>query len=102
MLNEAGDDTLKQFISPTALLALKLKPEDFNVNVYEISGFNVERYQPETDVITANVWGEGNQWKHILIFHIVEEDGELFFQPSKYNNGFLNPWIEAVEFIELK
>ena len=45
-----------------------------------------------------DVWGKSKAWTHTIIFKVVNENGSLYFYPSKKTAEYIYPWDEVVEY----
>ena len=92
---EAGE----KFIPPSYWKEHNIKPKDIIVNNYSPVAYEIESHDKKENLVTATIWGEDKNWTHRIIFKVIEEKGKLYFQPSRQENGYIDPWHSVDAYI---
>ena len=80
-----------------------LEKEGLDINDYTINSYYPEDYfilWSTSNIVIVEIGGE--EWKHLLIFKFVDEDGEYRVIPkgiSQASNDYIDPWWDVREYI---
>ncbi|MFC2093420.1 hypothetical protein ACFLSV_05920 [Bacteroidota bacterium] len=98
LFTNSDQDKLREYISVKWLEKEKLDVNAFKINNYYPDFYNI--LFSTSDVVIAEIGGE--EWKHLLIFKFVDEDGEYRVIPkgiSQASNDYIDPWWDVREYI---
>ncbi|MDD5571073.1 MAG: hypothetical protein PHD97_07940 [Bacteroidales bacterium] len=92
-----ADVKMRKYISPSYIKSNYIDIDDYEVNNYVPTNFEIIDCNISTGKVKANIWGNNKSLMHSLIFKIVEENGTLYFYPSKKTESYIYPWDEVIE-----
>jgi hypothetical protein len=91
-------DKLRDYISEKWLEKEGLDVKAFTINSYSPNIFNI--LFSTSDIVVVEIGREN--WKHVLIFKFINEDGEYRAIPkgiSRDSDDYIDPWWDIKEYI---
>ena len=98
LFTSPDQDKLRDYISESWL-----KKEDLEIKDYTINSYYPDDYfilWSTSNIVIVEIGGE--EWKHLLIFKFVDEDGIYRVIPkglSMGGNDYIDPWWDVREYI---
>ena len=98
LFTSSDQDKLRGYISKSWL-----EKEGLDINDYTINSYYPDDYLilwSTSNIVIVEIRGE--EWKHLLIFKFVDEDGDYRVIPkgiSQTSNDYIDPWWDVREYV---
>jgi hypothetical protein len=98
LFTNPDQDKLRDYISKSWL-----KKEGLNIKYYIINSYYPDDYVilwSTSNIVVVEIGGE--EWKHLLIFKFIDEDGVYRMIPkglSMGGNDYIDPWWDVREYV---
>lgn len=87
-------------ISPEYIKKNNIDVNETKVNNYSVWGYKIMSFDAKTNIVVARIWGENKKWMHELTFKILKEGKKMYFDPSEYSDGYIDPWYTVKTYIK--
>lgn len=98
LFTSPDQDKLRDYISESWLKKEGLDIKDYAINSYYPDDYLI--LWSTSNIVVVEIGGE--EWKHLLIFKFIDEDGEYRVIPkgiSQASNDYIDPWWDVREYI---
>jgi len=85
-------ETMKKCISPVYLKNEALTGKSWKMNYFSMDGFLVQSYNANSSIAMVYYWDKEKTCISRFQFLIVNEEGQIFIEPSRFEDNYLDPW----------
>lgn len=93
------NEKTRPMISPKYLEENNLEIDDYSINLYYPTGYEIKEYDKKEKIVTVLIWGESRDWVHRLYFKTVKENGKIYFYPEQVSGSYIYPWYKVDSYI---
>jgi len=97
-MKNTNQDGMKGLISP-AFKAQNINVTEYRVNYYGLVDFLIYKFDKNTNVFTAHIWGNDKAWEHEVTFTMTNENGKWYILPSSFDGEWIHPWTNVTAYI---